>query len=59
MCAGGTFLKNTGSKSNTLIASSGFPMSGAFASSSGSFEGRSTPANEKPGEASRGLADNH
>src|SRR6266498_1642177 len=59
MCAGGTFLKNTGSKSNTLIASSGLAISGAFASSSGNFEGRSTPPSEKPGEASSGLADSH
>src|SRR5712672_2274079 len=59
MCAGGTFLKNTGSKSNTLIASSGLAMSGAFASSSGSFDGRSTPAGARPGEPSSGLADSH
>src|SRR5712664_2504868 len=59
MCAGGTFLKNTGSKSNTLIASEGLAMRGAFASRTGSFEGRSTPPSAKPGEPSSGLADSH
>src|SRR5260221_9797875 len=59
MCAGGTFLKNTGSKSNTLIASSGFPMSAASASSCSSLEGRSTPASASTGEAASGLAESH
>src|SRR5260221_10653356 len=59
MGAGGTFLKNPGSKSNTLIASEGLAMSGAFASRSGSFEGRSTPPSAKAGEASSGLAESH
>src|SRR4029077_14123691 len=59
-CAGGTFLRQTGSKSNTLMASFGRSINpvlpgGAQIIGSGSFEGASMPQAASEGDAKSGL----